>query len=653
VADSLAPLGTSDPPTEADAAARVTADYVSRGAEFAAVERVLRDQADRLSHLRLAAFAMAAVSGIMVGTGRGPAALTLIGLIVGGVGFVAAARRHGVVRRRAGWASARRVVCEQGRLRVDRDWTAIVSPLNDPPPRDHPYAADLDVTGHASLARLLDVTSAGPGRSTLLSWLMNPPPPVRELRDRQLAVREMAPADEWRETLTARAWTIGSTRRSDVDRFLTWAEGEPWLMTRPAVLWAARILPFLIVPALVLAVLGVVWSRQVSPPTGSIAQLANELRQGWWALPLIAGVALWSLTRRFVAPGINAALSHLGGLDAYAEMLAHVETSTFTAARFAELRARLATGAGASRELARLRTIVRVAETRYSPMAHAVLQLLVLWDFHALAALERWQRASGAHARDWLAALGEAEALSALATLAHDNPRWAMPELIEHGDARIDARSLGHPLLPAHTRVSNDITVGPPGTFVLVTGSNMSGKSTLLRAIGTNLVLAQAGGPVCAAELRLTPVDLWTSIRIDDSLEAGVSLFMAELRRLKRIVDAARDTTRARPLLYLLDEILHGTNTAERRIAARRVINHLVKAGAVGAVTTHDLTLAEDPSLDAAAQRVHFTERFEVHDGVTSMTFDYRLRPGLATSANALKLLAMIGLGDDPARDLA
>jgi len=141
-------------------------------------------------------------------------------------------------------------------------------------------------------------------------------------------------------------------------------------------------------------------------------------------------------------------------------------------------------------------------------------------------------------------------------------------------------------------------------------------------------------------------VDIWTSIRIDDSLEAGVSLFMAELKRLKRIVDAARDPARARPLLYLLDEMLHGTNTAERRIAARRVLGHLVQAGAIGAVTTHDLTLAEDPSLDAAAQRVHFTEQFVQRDGGMTMTFDYRLRPGLATSANALKLLAMIGLGD-------
>jgi DNA mismatch repair ATPase MutS len=326
-------------------------------------------------------------------------------------------------------------------------------------------------------------------------------------------------------------------------------------------------------------------------------------------------------------------------------MLAHVESASFAAPRLTDLRSRLATGRGAARELARLGGVVRLAEARYSPMGHAVLQILGLWDLHVLAALERWQIDSGAHARDWLAALGDAEALSALATLAYDNPDWTMPEIVD-GSARVEARALGHPLLPASSRVNNDVTVGPPGTFLLVTGSNMSGKSTLLRAIGTNVVLARAGGPVCAESLRLTPVDMWTSIRIDDSLEAGVSLFMAELRRLKRIVDAARDPARPRPLLYLLDEILHGTNTAERRVAARRVLTSLIKAEAIGAATTHDLTLADDPALDAAAERVHFTERFERRDGAMAMTFDYRLRPGLATSANALKLLEMIGLGD-------
>jgi hypothetical protein len=633
VADSVSTLGA------------VAEQYATRGAAFGESERTLRRQVERISQVRLLTFAVAAGCAIGLAAGSRLRALLGVGLVIGSVAYVIVARRHAAARRRAKWAGVRRVVCEQGALRIARDWNALAAYAGDAPTHDHPYAVDLDITGHASVARLLDVTSPGPGRRTLMSWLGGNVPPVAELRARQQAVAELAPAVEWRETLTAHGWTAGTSRRSDVDRFLDWAEQPTWFLDRPALVWASRILPIVIIPIVVLAFLSLLWGSGVIPPAASSVVSIGLVARRWWAIPLGLGILPSLRSRVELTARLQAAMSHLSGLAAYAAMLAHVESASFVAPRMANLKARLATGRGAAGELTRLGSIVRLAEARYSPMGHTVLQLLGLWDFHVLAALERWQRESGAHARDWLAALGDAEALSALATLASDNPDWTTPEFVD-GPARIEARALGHPLLNARTRVSNDITVGPPDTFVLVTGSNMSGKSTLLRAIGTNVVLAQAGGPVCAASMRLTTVDLWTSIRIDDSLEAGVSLFMAELKRLKRIVDAARAPDRPRPLLYLLDEILHGTNTAERRIAARRVLTYLLNAGAIGAVTTHDLTLADDPSLDGAAARVHFTEHFAQENGTMSMTFDYRLRPGLATSANALKLLAMIGLGD-------
>ena len=620
-------------------------DYAARAAGFAENERALQREADRISQLRLLAFVVGAGSGIALLGGWGRSALLVAGLVIGAAAYTALANTHANRRQRARSAGVRRIVCEQGALRVARDWNGLAPWTGETLTHEHAHAVDLDVTGHASLVRLLDVTSPGPGRQTLLSWLTGEAPPVGELRARQDAVRELAPAVEWRETLTAHAWTAGRSRRADVDRFLTWAGQPAWLLDRPALVWVARLLPFLIVPTGSLAFLGFLWTRNVLPqPDGWLVGLGTIARQ-WWVLPFAAGVLLTVFTRRAVSVRLHAAMSHLGGLSAYAAMLADVESSTFTTPRVAGLRARLTNDRTASRSLTRLGAIVRLAEARYSPMGHVVLQLLGLWDLHVVVALEQWQATAGSHARDWLAALGEAEALAAFATLAHDNPGWVMPDFVD-GPARIEARSLGHPLLSDETRVSNDVTVGPPGTFLLVTGSNMSGKSTLLRAIGTNVVLAQAGGPVCATSMRLTPVDVWTSIRIDDSLEAGVSLFMAELRRLKRIVDAARDPARSRPLLYLLDEILHGTNTGERRIAARRVLTYLLNAGAIGAVTSHDLTLADDPTLDGPAQRVHFTEQFEQRNGAMTMTFDYTLRPGLATSANALKLLAMIGLGE-------
>jgi len=199
--------------------------------------------------------------------------------------------------------------------------------------------------------------------------------------------------------------------------------------------------------------------------------------------------------------------------------------------------------------------------------------------------------------------------------------------------------------------VANDVTLGPPGTFLLVTGSNMSGKSTLLRSIGVNVVLAQMGGPVCAESLRLPPVTVATSILIEDSLADGVSFFMAELLRIRQVVDAAdRAAAEGGTLLYLLDEILRGTNTRERQIAVRRVLTHLLAKGALGAVSTHDLELAEIPELASAVKPVHFRESFEPgaeREGKPVMTFDYKLRPGVATTANALKLLDLVGLGEE------
>jgi DNA mismatch repair ATPase MutS len=262
-----------------------------------------------------------------------------------------------------------------------------------------------------------------------------------------------------------------------------------------------------------------------------------------------------------------------------------------------------------------------------------------------LAALERWRQQGGEQARQWLESLGEAEALASLASLRHDQPAWIFPRLDPDGDT-LAAVQVGHPLLRDEVRVCNDVTLGPPGTFLLVTGSNMSGKSTLLRSIGVNAVLALAGGSVCADAFTLPPVALWTSVRVQDSLERGVSFFLAELQRLKLIVDAATRAgeTDGPRVLYLLDEILQGTNTAERSVAARRIIAYLVDQGAIGAVSTHDLALADDPRLAVSAETVHFTDTVGEGPDAPPMSFDYRLRPGVATTTNALRLMKLIGL---------
>jgi DNA mismatch repair ATPase MutS len=360
-----------------------------------------------------------------------------------------------------------------------------------------------------------------------------------------------------------------------------------------------------------------------------------------WLMPVLAGVILsFALSGR-----VTTAFDRAGGgqqaLQSYAGLFEHAASAPASSPRLAEIRTRLsAEGRVAAVCMRRLNRILGFADLRRgAAIFHFVIQAVTLWDFHVFFALDRWRRSAGPHVREWLDALSELDTLALVAAVQHDNPGWCIPGVA--GRPVLEAAALGHPLIPADRRVANDVTVGPPGTILLVTGSNMSGKSTLLRAIGLNAILAEAGAAVCADRFVMPPVDLQTSIRVTDSLELGLSYFMAALARLKGVVDAAEQEREGRVLLYLLDEILQGTNSAERSIAVRAVARHLIDAGAIGAMTTHDLNLAEEEPLKTAARLVHFTET--VDEG-GAMRFDYRLRPGLATSRNALRLMQMIGI---------
>ena len=248
-----------------------------------------------------------------------------------------------------------------------------------------------------------------------------------------------------------------------------------------------------------------------------------------------------------------------------------------------------------------------LSDVRHTAWLFVPLHTLTSWDLHVWWLIERWRRRHGADVRRWLEAVGRIDAAGGLAALAFDQPQWAFP-VVDPTASVIDGRGVGHPLLADAVRVANDVQLGPPGRFLLITGSNMSGKSTLLRAIGLNVVLAHAGGPTCATAFRLPRLALHTSMRVSDSLELGLSLFMASLVRLQQIVHAARIATADRRVCFLLDEVLQGTNSAERQIAVRTVVDHLLGCEAIGAVTTHDLELARDAAFTAHADSFHLQE---------------------------------------------
>lgn len=597
-----------------------------------------RADAARASHrmgvVRIATFVAAAGAFLAWDVLEGaPATAALwvgLALVAVFLAEVSAHRRH---RRRERWHGALLALAREGLHRLDRRWEELAASLPDSeraveaPAADHPYARDLDVVGAASLMRLLGPVTSEPGRDRLLGWLLAPSGPA-EASARREAVEELAPLLGIRSEFSAHGRLEAPSEPGRLAPFLSWAEGGSWLASHPLLVWAARILP----PVL----LGLV---------------AADVFMGWGAWWLLPGLAQVAVLRRTLGPlGRELGRAASGGpvLPAYVPQLRILEEGGWSAPRLRELGARMEReGEPASESLGRLAGLLDTVESRRN-MVYATLAPVLLLDVHLAGRLDRWRAAHGAEVRGWLDALGEWEALSALASLAHDHPGWAFPDWVEDGPAVVEAAAVGHPLLRPDECVRNDVEVGPPGSFLLVTGSNMSGKSTLLRALGTNVVLAHAGGPVCARSFRLPALRVHTSMRIDDSLARGVSLFMAELLRVRDIVRAADDS--GPPVFYLLDEILHGTNTAERRVAARGVIRHLLDAGAVGAVSTHDLTLARSPDLEAAARAVHFREEVvEAPDGAggtrTRLDFDYTLRPGIATTRNALKLLEAVGLG--------
>lgn len=595
------------------------ATYQARARDHAARRDLELRRSSRISRGRLATFLLA-LSLVVWSLATGADARRLGaagGLFVLFGGLVV---WHARVEARATWHDALRVACDYAGARIERRWSDL--PAGDPPAGcalvDHPYALDLDVFGRASLFQWLGPTATPGGAARLAEWLLSAADPAH-VRLRQAAVGELALRDDWREQLAGHGVLARGARQPDIDAFLAWAEGPDPFGAAGRVIKAATF-----------TILGSMWLL-----------MALDRSSGWWMVPLLLGVTLsFAMTKR-----IHVALDRAGAgqqaLARYAAMFAHVENAHLEAGPLRELSGRLSVaGQSASECMRRLNRILGFGELRTSAaLLHFPIQALTLWDFHVLFALDRWRVAAGSRVRDWFAALADLDALSALAAARRDNPEWTNPEI--GGTTIFSGAALAHPLIPPGRRVANDVQVGPPGTLLLVTGSNMSGKSTLLRAIGLNAVLAQAGGPVCAAFLHMPSVDLQTSIRIQDSLELGLSYFMAALARLKGVIDASEQPRDGRMLLYLLDEILQGTNSAERGIAVQGVARHLLATNAIGVMTTHDLNLAAEEPLRSAARLVHFTE---IVDGRGEMGFDYRLREGIATSRNALRLMKSIGI---------
>lgn len=503
---------------------------------------------------------------------------------------------------------------ERGLARLENRWAGhgeTGERFADP---EHPYARDLDLFGPSSLFEYLSSARTRAGEEALAEWLLRAAAPP-EVWARQEAVRELKARVRFRERL----FCAGETVRLGVhpEELSRWGESEPVFADR-----GVRV---------IVSVLAILWILSL------VAWVV-------WEEPMVP--LLMTLLNFAYAHRVHARLERAAGslenaardLQLLAEVLAILEAEPVSSPALVRLRDSLRKhGTAPSAAIARLERVVDLLESRHSLFARP-LDLVTFWSLQLVFVAERWQRDYGPSIRGWLRAVGEFEALTSLSAFAYEHPRYAFPGFAEEGPL-FAAKDLAHPLLPADRAVDNDVSLGDPIQLIILSGPNMAGKSTFIRAMGVNAVLAQCGAPVCARELRMSPLRVAASICVLDSLAGGVSRFYAEIHRLKLIADLAQGSV---PVLFLLDELLSGTNSHDRLIGTQFVLRGFLEHRAIGVVSTHDLALAQIPAaFGERAANSHFEDC--ITDG--RLSFDYKLKPGVVHTSNALKLMKAIGLG--------
>jgi hypothetical protein len=581
----------------------------ARGATHAALNASDR----RFSQARLGAFAGLVIVAVLWWLGL----LSALWLIVPVAALAVLIQRHDrVVRRRD--ATGRAIAFyERGLARIEDRWLGGGASGDRFADEHHLYANDLDLFGRGSLFELLSIARTRAGEDALASWLKNAAD-RHELTERQAAITELTPSLDFRESVAVLGSDAAALRS---DWLADWGEGPPQLSPH----WA-RYVAWAITAAFIVTL--VLWlTTNNSVPMAVV-------------LGLQIGFA-WPQQKRVerVSHGADTAARDL---DVLGELLERLERQTFTSPRLVALQRHLESGGtSASRAIRALHRLVELHDWQHN-LYFLLLSMPFMWGTHVAWSIEEWRRAHGRHLRLWIDAVGELEAFSSLSAYRFEHPDDPFPEIVEPSASApigfFDGHGLGHPLIPAARAVRNDVACVAPTQLLVVSGSNMSGKSTLLRTVGINTVLALAGAPVRAQSLRLSPLVIGATLRIQDSLQEGRSRFYAEITRIREIADVARGPV---PLLFLLDELFHGTNSHDRLIGSSGVLRSLLDHGAVGLITTHDLALAGIArALAPRAVNVHFEDWFDGQD----LRFDYRMKPGPVARSNAIALMRAVGL---------
>ncbi len=590
--------------------------YEKREKKYSQELAEVRKRLGYLAHLRLLTFLLAAfLIGYSAYSGRGDFLLYALSPAVAFIFLVVNYRR---LVKSAIYLENMVAINQKNLQRLAWQWPAFSEKGEQYASPEHPYCTDLNIFGPGSLFQYISSTVTRGGEEALADILKGQKDPA-SIFERQESVKELSEKLDWRQRFQA-AGMETKVKQENPEELLAWSKDQQAGVNIPNFL---LILPF------ITALLFLLYYLQHLP----------------LPVPLALTVVQYGIvfsTAKKIHREFDRTQVASDRLKQYAALLKCIESNSFNAARLRRLQENL-TGKGqtASKQIKALAGIVDLTQFRHNhPILYVPVNTLTFWDLFTAKKLSTWKKSSGASLETWLGVISDFEVQVSLAGLAYDNPGWVYPEITEEPPV-LNTSSLGHPLINPEVRVCNDLAMPSPGTALIITGSNMSGKSTLLRTVGLNLVLAYAGAPVCAASLKAAYMPIYSKMQVVDDLTQGVSTYYAELTRIKMVIEAARS---GEQIIYLLDEIFKGTNSKDRILGTKAVIRMLSSLPTLGLLTTHDLELAaladESPEL---VKNYHFDDQIE-NDRIS---FDYKLKPGVSTSTNAIALMKMVGIDVD------
>jgi len=590
--------------------------YQARQAKYSDLVQK-QERADRLTgNLRLVVF--------IGGAGAAGTLYLLQQLVLAGVAlfafaalFIALVIRHAGITREIKYYTALREINSLALSRMAGEWDTFSDNGEEFVDQGHSYTWDLDIFGPNSLFQWINSARTFRGRQKFAKLLAGEFGEDSAILARQAAVAELGPQLTWRQSFQAQGMLASGKLRNPGD-IIAWAGEEEGFFQKPWTIIGARALPILTVTLCI---------------TGFALNLVS------WTIPslaLVLQLALLAYKRKERARTFAISERYGSDLRVYYKMIKVFEEHEFQSPLLRGIKAgmRNKLGLPCNKQMSRLASIVDSMGNRRN-MFYILFNIVLMWDFQIIIALEKWKRESGKSLGAWFEALGDVEVLASLAQISFENPDWAKPRLCP-GKPSFTAREIGHPLLIGR-RVNNDLALAEDRKVLLITGSNMSGKSTLLRTAGINLVLAYAGAPVCASSFSASLMKICSCMRVTDNLKESISSFYAELLRIKLIVQQAESGCK---VFFLLDEVFKGTNSTDRHAGAKVLVNKLSGTDSIGLVSTHDLELCDLEAENPKITNYHFREYYT--DG--KLNFDYKLRPGPSTTRNALYLMRLAGI---------